>query len=199
VVLVHGYPDLSLAWRYQIPMLLSLGLRTLAIDCMGYGSTGTSSNLKDFTFKTHADAIAAIAKQIGAPKIILGGHDWGGIVVYRAAQWYPDLISHVFSVATPYLGPTEKFVSVEELVKGPLPNFGYQLQLGSEDQQIESRVKDEKSIRKFLTAVYGGKPKSGKTFLTPENGVDVEVLEKDEIGMTPLLNQEVCFTAAQIC
>jgi len=37
VVLVHGFPDTSLAWRYQIPMLLDLGMRCIAIDCMGYG------------------------------------------------------------------------------------------------------------------------------------------------------------------
>lgn len=172
-------------------MLLSLGLRCIAIDCMGYGSTGTSPNLNDYTFKTHADAIAGIAKAIGVPKIILGGHDWGGIVVYRTAQWYPELVTHVFSVATPYWGPTEQYVPTEVLVSGPAPQFGYQLQLGSGDQKIERVVQGEERIRKFLTGVYGGRPKSGKTFLTPENGVDLTVIEDDEIGMTPLLNQEV--------
>lgn len=39
IVLVHGFPDMSLAWRYQIPFLVGLGYRTLAIDCMGYGKT----------------------------------------------------------------------------------------------------------------------------------------------------------------
>lgn len=39
VVLVHGFPDISLAWRYQVPMLLDLGMRCIAIDCMGYGET----------------------------------------------------------------------------------------------------------------------------------------------------------------
>lgn len=39
VVLIHGYPDVSLAWRYQIPMLQDLGMRCIAIDCMGYGGT----------------------------------------------------------------------------------------------------------------------------------------------------------------
>lgn len=39
VFLVHGFPDISLAWRYQIPMLLGLGMRCIAIDCMGYGET----------------------------------------------------------------------------------------------------------------------------------------------------------------
>lgn len=36
---IHGFPDISMGWRYQIPMLLSLGLRVVAPDCMGYGRT----------------------------------------------------------------------------------------------------------------------------------------------------------------
>jgi pimeloyl-ACP methyl ester carboxylesterase len=32
--------------------------------------------LKDYTFKQAADNIKALADQLGAKKIILGGHDW---------------------------------------------------------------------------------------------------------------------------
>lgn len=38
-VQIHGFPDLSMGWRYQIPTLLNLGLRVVAPDCMGYGRT----------------------------------------------------------------------------------------------------------------------------------------------------------------
>jgi len=172
-------------------MLLSLNLRCIAVDCMGYGGTGSSKSLSDFSLKTHADAIAGIAKQLGTSNIILGGHDWGGLVVYRTAQWYPDLVTHVFSVATPYWSPQDEYVSVEALVNGPLPQFGYQLQFGSDDKKIENVVQGEKMIRKFLTGVYGGKPKSGRSFMSPEKGVDLELLQSDEFDMTPLLNEEV--------
>jgi soluble epoxide hydrolase/lipid-phosphate phosphatase len=39
IVLIHGFPDMSLGWRYQIPYLVDLGYRTIALDCMGYGKT----------------------------------------------------------------------------------------------------------------------------------------------------------------
>lgn len=42
---------------------------------------GSTDDLRAFGFKNHADAVAGIAKQIGAHKIIIGGHDWGGAVV----------------------------------------------------------------------------------------------------------------------
>jgi len=39
IFLIHGFPDLGFAWRYQIPFLTKLGLRCVAPDMMGYGDT----------------------------------------------------------------------------------------------------------------------------------------------------------------
>lgn len=39
IFLIHGWPDMSLGWRNQIPYLLSKGLRVVAPDMMGYGGT----------------------------------------------------------------------------------------------------------------------------------------------------------------
>ena len=50
---------------------------------------------------------------------------------------------------------------------------------------------DETKMRKFLLGLYGGKPKSGKTFMTPEHGIDLDLIENDEFEMTPLMSQEV--------
>ncbi|KAH9844673.1 epoxide hydrolase [Teratosphaeria destructans] len=83
LILIHGFPDLSLAWRHQIPFLNALGFRTLALDCMGYGETGPSPSLHDYSFKTHADAIAALAASLGVTEVVVGGHeryvDWASI------------------------------------------------------------------------------------------------------------------------
>lgn len=107
------------------------------------------------------------------------------------AQWYPKLVSHVFSVCTPYFKIHDQYVPTEVLVKGGVPQFGYQLQFGSPDLQVEKVVNTEAKIRKFLLGLYGGKPKSGKKFMTPEHGIDLSLIEDDEIGMSPLLDQEV--------
>lgn len=36
---VHGFPDISIGWRYQIPMLLDMGFQVIAPDLMGFGQT----------------------------------------------------------------------------------------------------------------------------------------------------------------
>lgn len=45
VFLIHGWPDISLGWRHQIPFLLSKGLRVVALDMMGYGGTDAPEDL----------------------------------------------------------------------------------------------------------------------------------------------------------
>jgi soluble epoxide hydrolase / lipid-phosphate phosphatase len=45
VFLVHGWPDMALGWRNQIPFLNSLGLRVIAMDMMGYGGTAAPEEL----------------------------------------------------------------------------------------------------------------------------------------------------------
>jgi hypothetical protein len=110
----------------------------------------------------------------------------GGFVVWRAAQWYPDLITHVFSVCTPYTAPHKVYFSTEDLVKGQLPQFGYQLHLAS--GEVEKSVKDEQSIRQFLRG-----PNSELVF-DPEKGILAENLPI--IGESRILNGKVSGTSS---
>lgn len=191
VFLIHGWPDLSMGWRYQIPLLVDMGFRVVAPDMMGYGGTDAPkvppNSISLYGLKRASDDIAALAKELEAPKIILGGHDWGGSVVWRAAQWHPDLVSHVFSICTPYTAPHKQYFSAEALVKGPLPQFAYQIHLAS--GEVEKSVQDEKSIRQFLKGMYGARGPNGELAFDPEKGI----IEKNLplIGESRILNGKV--------
>lgn len=181
IVLIHGWPDLSLGWRYQIPLLTSLGYRVLVPDMMGYGGTDAPESLSYYTYKRAADDIAELARQVGAPSIILGGHDWGGAIVYRIALWHPKLISAVFSVCTPYHAPRSTFVDATKA-----PNFKYQLQLRG--PEVQANIVGEEKIRQFLHALYGGRGPNGETGFTSGHGCYFEVLPT--VRPTPLLSKE---------
>ncbi|KAK5148570.1 hypothetical protein LTR04_000614 [Oleoguttula sp. CCFEE 6159] len=191
IFLIHGWPDISFGWRYQIPLLLELGLRVVCPDLMGFGRTDAPkvppASIHLYGFKRAADDIAELARQLEAPRIILGGHDWGGMVVYRTAQWHPTLVTHVFSVCTPYMGRSDAYVSTEDLVKGPLPQFGYQLQLAG--PTVEAKITTREQIKMFLSGMYGGRGPNKEVAFSPEQGVLFENLEK--LGMTPLLSEKV--------
>lgn len=49
-VQIHGWPDLSMGWRYQIPLLVDMGFRVLAPDMMGYGGTVSRPSPRIYCF-----------------------------------------------------------------------------------------------------------------------------------------------------
>jgi pimeloyl-ACP methyl ester carboxylesterase len=190
VFLIHGWPDLSAGWRYQIPALLELGCRIVAPDMMGYGGTDAPrvppNSINLYTLKRASNDIAELARQLGASRIVLGGHDWGGMVVWRCALWHPELITNVFVVCTPYVPPAENYVSTIDLVRGPLPHFGYQIHLAS--TEVEGYITTKEQIRQFLNGIYGGRNPEGKRMFTPENGIVFDALPG--MGKSPLLTEK---------
>src|SRR5260370_16800084 len=38
IIFVHGWPELSISWRHQLPVFAELGFRCIAPDMRGYGS-----------------------------------------------------------------------------------------------------------------------------------------------------------------
>jgi soluble epoxide hydrolase/lipid-phosphate phosphatase len=36
IIFVHGWPELSISWRHQLPCFASLGFRAIAPDMRGY-------------------------------------------------------------------------------------------------------------------------------------------------------------------
>jgi len=67
-------------------------------------------------------------------------------------------------------------MSTEDLVRGPLPQFAYQLHLAS--GEVEKSVKDEQSLRQFLKGVYGARGPNGELEFDPEKGLIIENLPK---------------------
>lgn len=111
----------------------------------------------------------------------------GGAIVYRVALWYPEFVTHLFAVGTPYLAPSKDLEPLEELVKTKLPNFGYQLQLASGD--VEKVITSRDELRQFLNALYGGKGPNGEVGFTVQEGLLVQNLPK--LGPSPVISEKV--------
>ena len=188
IILVHGFPDLSLAWRYQIPHLTSLGLTCIAIDCLGYGRSDAppSSALSKYGFKRAADDIAELCRQLSLTSVILGGHDWGGAIVYRVAQYHPTLVRALFSVCTPYFPPQTTFLPHALLVATRLRNFQYQLEYAS--GVMEERVCSKAELRQFLAGAFLAQGPSGEIVATATHGMFWEDLPR--LGKSPLLGDD---------
>lgn len=193
ILLIHGFPDLSFGWRYQIPHLQSLGLDVIAPDCMGYGRTDSPPHtLADYTYARIASDMAALLAQLALPTpVILGGHDWGGAIAWRLALLHPHLYRAVMVICTPYHAPSAKYDSLQRRVETVLPNFGYQLHFAS--GQIEEACDSRQGVRQFLINTYGGRTPEGEIGFTAEKGIDLERQKRMHTPSRVLSEKELDF------
>ena len=48
VLLIHGFPETSYAWRHQLPAVAAAGYRAVALDVCGYGRSSKLANGEDY-------------------------------------------------------------------------------------------------------------------------------------------------------
>ncbi|KAL2788814.1 alpha/beta-hydrolase [Aspergillus keveii] len=187
VLLLHGWPDLAIGWRYQIPFLLLQGIQVIAPDLLGYGKTSAPADIAAYTLKRMSAHLAQIIRAETDLPVILGGHDWGSYLAWRLALYSPELVKGIFSFTVPYLPPTPVVVTLEEFVQAN-PSFQYQLQLASPvAEEIVDR--SEAHLRGFLRSSFGGVTPKGLPGFDPAIGLDEETLL--EVGSSPLVSEEL--------
>jgi pimeloyl-ACP methyl ester carboxylesterase len=86
VLLLHGFPEFSYAWRHQLAPLAAAGLRVVAPDQRGYGHSDKPPGRAAYRIDALADDAIAIAQAVGRERFCVVGHDWGGIVAWHLAS-----------------------------------------------------------------------------------------------------------------
>lgn len=92
VVLLHGWPQTSHAWRHVIPLLADR-YTVISPDLPGFGES--SHPASGFDKKTVAGVIRELLQTLGHSSIRLVGHDVGGQVAYAYAASCPQEVSHL--------------------------------------------------------------------------------------------------------
>lgn len=95
VILLHGWPQTSLAWHGVMPRLAEQ-FTVVAPDLRG---TGLSERTKEgYDKRTIAEDIRALIAHTGAPAAHVIGHDMGGKAAYVLAHLYPEVVSKLILV-----------------------------------------------------------------------------------------------------
>ncbi len=103
VVLCHGFPELWLSWRNQIPALVKAGYRVLAFDMRGHGESGAPDNVTAYSvLHTVGDVIAVLDSQEIKDAFIVG-HDAGTTTAFHACLMRPDRFKGVVALSVPYV------------------------------------------------------------------------------------------------
>jgi haloacetate dehalogenase len=92
VVLLHGFPETSFAWRFQIPVLAQK-FRVIAPDLRGYGETEKPQS--GYDKRNMALDTLSLLNKLKVERIALVGHDRGARVATRFAKDHPDRIDRL--------------------------------------------------------------------------------------------------------
>ena len=82
---LHGFPELALSWRHQLPVLADEGWLAWAPDLRGYGGTDRPVGREEYALERLMDDVAALIDTSGARETLLIGHDWGGVIAWLFA------------------------------------------------------------------------------------------------------------------
>lgn len=103
IIFVHGWPELSISWRHQLPVFAGLGFRAIAPDMRGYGRSTVYSRNEDYAQEHIVADMIELLDSIGAEKAIWVGHDWGSPVVWALAQHHPQRCHGIANLCVPYI------------------------------------------------------------------------------------------------
>jgi pimeloyl-ACP methyl ester carboxylesterase len=99
---LHGFPETSYCWRFQMPLLARLGYRVWAPNLRGYGGTDSPREVAAYRIEVLVDDVAGLIQASGARETLLVGHDWGGILAWILAMQKPELIERLVILNAPH-------------------------------------------------------------------------------------------------
>ena len=85
-LLLHGFPESNLSWRFQIPFLVAQGYEVWAPNLRGYGQSSRPLGVQSYQI-SHLLADVAGLMDAGAQgrPVTLMAHDWGAIIAWTFA------------------------------------------------------------------------------------------------------------------
>lgn len=100
VVLLHGMPTSSWLYRNIIPRLAQHGLRVIAPDMIGFGSSSKPRDASQYRFALQADRLRALMASLGISRWTQVVHDLGGPWTWELADQSPDVLAGLIVMNT---------------------------------------------------------------------------------------------------
>lgn len=101
VLLLHGFPDCWLGWRYQITEL-SQYFHVIALDLKGFNDSDKPLWRFEYTPRKVCEDLRKFLIAISAKSVSIVGHDLGAIIGWIFTHTNPEMVDKFVSVATPH-------------------------------------------------------------------------------------------------
>jgi pimeloyl-ACP methyl ester carboxylesterase len=99
IIFLHGFPEYWYGWKNQFSFFTQKGFRVVVPDQRGYNLSSKPSGVRAYSLPYLVGDIVALIHQLGNRKVVLVGHDWGGVVAWHLALHHPDLVCRAFDFA----------------------------------------------------------------------------------------------------
>jgi epoxide hydrolase 4 len=127
VILLHGWPDDSSLWRFQIPALVQSGYRVICLDWLGHGQSEKTKDLNKYTLASLSADVIGLMDALNLEKAHCIAHDYGAVVGWELATRYPERLASYVALSVGHPLALVKNVSLESTIKSwylvfnPLP------------------------------------------------------------------------------
>lgn len=98
VLMLHGFPNSSSDWRYQIPLLVKAGYRVIAPDLLGLGKSDKPLATENYTVAKDAERALALLSSLGIQRARIVGHDRGGGASWYIAARFPERVEQLVAL-----------------------------------------------------------------------------------------------------
>jgi pimeloyl-ACP methyl ester carboxylesterase len=161
VVLAHGFPDLALTWRLQVPALVEAGYRVVAPDMRAYGDSSRPEGVEAYRSDVLGEDLIGLLDHEGVDRAHFVGHDWGASTVWPLGLTHPERVLSLTGLSVPYAQPSP--APPTEIFRKRIGEDFYMLRFHHDDAIVVL----ERDVARTLALILGG--------LVDDPGPDVAV------------------------
>uniref|UniRef100_A0A0N4ZF04 AB hydrolase-1 domain-containing protein n=1 Tax=Parastrongyloides trichosuri TaxID=131310 RepID=A0A0N4ZF04_PARTI len=101
MLFIHGFPEFWYSWRKQLDYFKD-NYCCVALDMRGYGDSDKPEGIHSYQIENLVEDIEDVIIKLGYKKAIIVGHDWGAIVSWMFAIFYPEMVEKLVIMDVPH-------------------------------------------------------------------------------------------------
>ena len=109
-ICLHGFPEHSYSWRYQLPMLAKLGYKAWAPNLRGYGKSSRPPFVEDYSMPRLLDDVAGLIDAAHCKETVLIAHDWGAVIAWQFAMQQIRPLEKLVICNVPHPAPMQRVI-----------------------------------------------------------------------------------------
>lgn len=101
-LILHGFPDKASSWKKLGQYLTELGHDVVVPSLRGYYPSYSPEAVADYDLNFLSEDILGILSYLEIEKVIIVGHDWGGVLAWHFSHLYPNRIERLVTISVPH-------------------------------------------------------------------------------------------------